>query len=176
MSELQIRRATEEDAALIAAISRETFYDSFAAQNTAEDMTLFMERQFDTELLIQEVADEAHIFFLTFYGDTPAGYAKLKPGTHPELTDTAAALEICRFYARKPFIGKGIGKAMMQHAIQYAEANAYHTIWLGVWEHNQRAIDFYRLFGFQKFSEHDFVLGNDVQRDWLMRKEVGCEW
>ncbi len=172
MSELQIWRATEQDAALIAEISRETFYDSFAAQNTAEDMALFMEQQFATELLIKEVTDKANIFFLTFSGATPAGYIKLKPGTHPEIKDTTAALEICRFYARKTFIGKGIGKAMMQHAIQYAEDNAYHTIWLGVWEHNQRAIDFYKQFGFQKFSAHDFVLGNDVQRDWLMRKEV----
>lgn len=176
MSELQIRRAADEDAALIAEISRETFYDSFAAQNTAEDMALFMEQQFATELLIKEVADETNIFFLTFFGDTPAGYIKLKPGTHPEITDTGAALEICRFYARKTFIGKGIGKAMMQHAIQYAEDNAYPTIWLGVWEHNKRAIDFYHSFGFQKFSEHDFILGNDIQRDWLMRKEVGREW
>jgi diamine N-acetyltransferase len=176
MSGLQIRRATEQDAALIAEISRETFYDSFAAQNTAEDMALFMEQQFATELLIKEVADKANIFFLTFSGDTPAGYSKLKPGTHPDLTDSVTALEICRFYARKPFIGKGVGKAMMQYAIQYAEENRYHAVWLGVWEHNKRAIDFYQSFGFRKFSEHDFVLGNDVQRDWLMRKEVNGEW
>lgn len=172
MSGLQIRRATEQDAALIAEISRETFYDSFAAQNTVEDMERFMERQFTTELLMEEVTDDAHVFFLTFYEDIPAGYIKLKPGTHPEMTDRLAALEICRFYARKPFIGKGIGKAMMKYALQYAEDNAFHTVWLGVWEHNQRAIGFYQSFGFQKFSEHDFVLGNDVQRDWLMRKEV----
>jgi ribosomal protein S18 acetylase RimI-like enzyme len=175
MNEIKIRRAIEEDAALIADISRETFYDSFAEQNTAEDMELFMEQQFSTSLLMDELFDTSNLFFLVFCEEEPAGYIKLKPGTHADLDDANHAIEICRFYARKHLIGKGIGKAMMLHAVQYARTAAYKTIWLGVWEHNQRAIDFYKSFGFQKFSEHDFVLGKDVQRDWLMMRKVSSQ-
>lgn len=170
MSEINIRRATEKDASLIAEISRETFYDSFAEQNTPEDMALFMERQFNTSLLMEELFDDSNIFFLACCEDEPAGYIKLKPGAHADLENANQAIEICRFYARKQMIGKGIGKAMMLHAIQYAQTNNCKTIWLGVWEHNKRAINFYSSFGFLKFSEHDFILGTDVQRDWLMRR------
>lgn len=175
MSNILIRKATVQDAALIAAISRETFYDSFAAQNTPEDMELFMAQQFSEQILMQELFDPAHIFFLAYIDEEIVGYTKLKPGAHHELDPTAAAIEMCRFYARKNSIGKGIGKAMMQYALQYAAATQYKIVWLGVWEHNTRAIDFYQRFGFEKFSAHDFILGKDVQKDWLMRKIVSCE-
>lgn len=172
MSEIRIRLANETDAALIASLSRETFYDTFAEHNTPEDMELFMEQQFSTPELMKEVADSSNLFFLAFHEEEPTGYIKLKPGGHTDLSDTDKAIEISRLYARKSMIGKGVGKAMMMYAVQYASINHYKTIWLGVWEHNKRAIGFYHSFGFQKFSEHDFILGKDVQRDWLMRRET----
>ena len=169
MDKIVIRIATEDDAALIAEISRETFYDSFAEQNTQEDMAIFMEKQFSTTLLVQELFDPANKFFLAYYEEELAGYMKLKPGSyHDDLNAMGKAIEISRFYARKHTIGKGIGKAMMQYALKYAKDADNKAIWLGVWEHNKRAIDFYKAFGFQKFSEHNFLLGKDVQRDWLM--------
>ncbi len=170
MNEIIIRQANEADAALIASLSRETFYDTFAEHNTPEDMELFMEQQFSASELMKEVVDPSNLFFLAFYKEEPAGYFKLKPGSNTDLTNTDKAIEICRLYARKNMIGKGIGKAMMMYALEYAVTTHYKTIWLGVWEHNKRAIDFYYSFGFQKFSEHDFILGKDVQRDWLMAR------
>jgi len=172
MSELIIRQASEADAALIAEISRETFYDSFSEQNTAEDMRLFLDGPFSTQALMAECYDDACIFFIAYDKDEPAGYIKLKKGTHADLPEKVTAIEICRFYARKQMIGKGVGKAMMLHAIEYAQTKLFNIIWLGVWEHNKRAIDFYTSFGFKKFSEHDFVLGKDVQRDWLMMRKT----
>ena len=172
MNKISIRQASEADAALIASLSRETFYDTFIAHNTPEDMALFMDQQFSTSVLMKEVIDLSNLFFIAFHEEEPAGYIKLKPGSHADLTDTDKAIEICRLYARKSMIGKGIGKAMMMYALEHAATTYCQTIWLGVWEHNKRAIDFYHSFGFRKFSEHDFILGKDVQRDWLMRKEV----
>lgn len=172
MNEIHIRQANEADAALIASISRETFYDTFAEHNTPEDMNLFMEQQFSTSVLMKGVVEPSNLFFLAFREDEPAGYLKLKPGGHSDLSDAEKAIEICRFYARTNMIGKGIGKAMMMYAVRYAASIHCKTIWLGVWERNLRAINFYHSFGFQKFSEHDFILGKDVQRDWLMKKDV----
>lgn len=170
MTEVVIRQATEKDAALIASISRETFRDTFAEQNTPDNMEQFMEKQFSTAMLMEELFDPLNVFFLAFSDNEPVGYVKMKPGAHAELPDTVNAIEICRLYARKKMIGKGVGKSMMMHAVQYANDRMFKTIWLGVWEHNKRAIEFYRAFGFEKFSAHDFVLGTDVQRDWLMMK------
>jgi hypothetical protein len=85
------------------------------------------------------------------------------------LPGTDRAIEIARIYAVKSSIER-CWQALMQKCIDFAMLKKHHTIWLGVWEHNQRAIDFYTRWGFEKFAEHDFILGNDVQKDWLMKK------
>lgn len=172
MKRLQIQTATADEASLIASISRETFYDSFAEQNTVADMQLFLDTRFTTEKLMAEVLDPSNIFFIAFVDDQPAGYCKMRPGAHVQMQTTEQAIEISRFYARKNSIGKGIGEAMMQHALTYAQDQQYKKIWLGVWEKNERAIAFYQSFGFSKFGEHDFLLGTDLQRDWLMMKDL----
>ncbi len=165
---VNIRRATMEDAALIADMSRETFYDSFAKQNTKADMDIFLAEQFSRDMLLKQVAEPSNIFFIAYENEQPAGYLFVKEGSHSQ-ADFTNPLEISRLYACKQFIGKGIGKKLMQTAIDYATASGNDAVWLGVWEHNLRAIQFYTSFGFEKFGEHDFLLGNDLQRDWLMR-------
>jgi diamine N-acetyltransferase len=42
-------------------------------------------------------------------------------------------------------------------------------VWLGVWEHNSRAINFYKKNGFVEFDKHIFKLGDDEQTDILMK-------
>jgi diamine N-acetyltransferase len=168
---VQIRLAEAGEAELIAEISRETFYDTFAVHNTVADMDKFMAEQFSTAQLVEEFAIPGYTFFLALVDDQPAGYIFLKNKSHPSL-GSASALEISRLYVRQSFIGKGIGKLLMQKAIAFAEQEQKEWIWLGVWEHNQTAIDFYTAFGYEKFSEHEFILGDDVQLDWLMKKSL----
>lgn len=168
---VQIRSAEAGEAALIAEISRETFYETFTVHNTVADMDKFMAEQFSTAQLVEEFSMAGHTFFLAWVEDLPAGYVFLKNKSHQSLgSDTA--LEISRIYVRNAFIGKGIGKLLMQKAIEYATQLQKEWIWLGVWEHNQTAIDFYTAFGYEKFAEHNFILGNDVQLDWLMKRNL----
>jgi len=158
------------DAALIADLSRQTFYDTFAGQNTAENMQKFMEEQFSHEQLVREVNDPENIFMLAFSGDEPAGYAFLRPKNLPGDEKTHHAMEISRIYVLDTFIGHGVGRKLMEECIGISKKAGKELLWLGVWEHNQRAIDFYTKWGFEKFSSHPFVLGDDVQQDWLMKK------
>jgi ribosomal protein S18 acetylase RimI-like enzyme len=164
---INIREAVASDAELIADMSRRTFYDTFAADNSQEDMGKFLNEQFTKEALMKEVGAAGNIFLLAFSNDEPAGYARLR------MNDTASAgnsIELARLYAETNMIGKGVGKALMEACIETAKKLGKQSIWLGVWEKNQRAIDFYTKFGFEKFGEHEFLLGNDLQTDWLMKK------
>ena len=168
--EIMIRKAGVNDAALIADLSRETFYETFADHNSEQDMQLFLEKQFTRAALMQEVGNEGNLFFLAFIGPEPAGYVRMRTDTStPGVPDP---IEIARIYNLKKWIGKGVGKALMQHCIDVARSMGKRNIWLGVWEKNQRAIDFYSKWGFRKFGEHDFLLGTDLQTDWLMKKEL----
>ena len=168
---LSIRYAVTADAPLIADMSRQTFSDTFAPDNTKEDMDKFLSEQFTRGALMMEVGLREHTFLLAYADEEPAGYAKLRDGK--KSTDIkGSAIEIARIYAVEKFIGKGIGKLLMQACIDEAIKKEKQTIWLCVWEKNKRAIDFYTAWGFQKFGECDFVLGDDVQHDWMMRKDL----
>jgi ribosomal protein S18 acetylase RimI-like enzyme len=162
-----IRTATVADAALIADLSRETFLDAFAALNNKDDVDKYMSEQFSVPQLMQQVGVEGHIFLLAVSGTETVGYIFLKDGSGHDAPDSNA-IEISRLYVRNAYIGTGIGKILMDAAISTAKRLGRHTLWLGTWERNHRGIKFYQSFGFSKFGEHDFILGNDVQRDWLM--------
>jgi ribosomal protein S18 acetylase RimI-like enzyme len=168
---LSIRYATTTDAALIADLSRQTFLDTFAPDNTKEDMDKFLSEQFTRGALLMEVGLKEHTFLLAYAGEEVAGYVKLRDGKKPPEIK-GSAIEIARLYAAKGFIGKGVGRLLMQACIDEATKKEIETIWLCVWEKNQRAINFYAAWGFQKFGECEFILGNDVQHDWMMRKEL----
>lgn len=168
--DLLIRSAGESDAALVADLSRQTFYETFAEYNSMDDMQLFMDKQFTREALMQEVGREGNLFFLAYMGAEPAGYVRLRLDHEPP--ELPASIEIARIYNLKKWIGQGVGKALMQHCIELARNMGKKYIWLGVWEKNHRAIGFYTKWGFKKFGEHDFILGTDRQTDWLMKKDL----
>ncbi|MDE3235423.1 MAG: GNAT family N-acetyltransferase [Bacteroidota bacterium] len=167
---LHIQHVTADDINRLVNISRETFYDTFYAENTPEDMQQFLDSNLSEEALHKELLDSANAFFFALQGDQLLGYCKLSEADLPELLQDKNAIEIARIYVSKHALGKGVGKFLMQHCMEVAKDRSKTCIWLGVWEHNHRAIQFYSQWGFTKFSEHKFVLGNDVQNDWLMCK------
>ena len=169
---VSLRYATRKDAVLVADLSRQTFYETFAAQNSPEDMQKFMDEQFTRGRLIMEVGAKENTFLLAYVGGEVAGYVKLRDGKKPPALGTLSALEIARLYCATQFIGKGVGKLLMQRSIDIAREMGKKVVWLGVWEKNQRAIDFYEAWGFTTFAETEFLLGNDLQRDFLMQREV----
>ena len=167
---ITIRYATIADAEMIADMSRQTFYETFARQNTDEDINKFMNEQFTKKALMKEVELNDSTFFLAYDGKEPVGYTRMREGDkRPEFAGKTS-IEIARIYAVQSSIGKGVGKALMKTCLDVAAEQKKEVIWLGVWEKNNRAIDFYTKFGFNKFAEHEFLLGNDLQTDWLMMK------
>ncbi|MFY7840038.1 MAG: GNAT family N-acetyltransferase [Lacibacter sp.] len=165
--EITVRRASATDAALIAELSRTTFYQTFAKDNTEADMNMFMSQQFTTEMLMKEVEEENAFFLLAYQGTEALGYARMR---FENKLKHEGAVEIARIYALEQAIGKGVGKALMQTCLQIAEEMHMKAVWLGVWEKNSRAISFYEKWGFKKFDEHKFLLGTDLQTDCLMKK------
>jgi ribosomal protein S18 acetylase RimI-like enzyme len=172
MPEIIIRPATGKDAELIADLSRETFYETFAADNTKENMDKFMNEQFTKQKLMDEVKQPWHIFFLAFIDEEPVGYVKLKDAAVPSQLLHQSCIEIARIYSVQRTIGKGVGKKLMQACHDVAHQKGKKILWLAVWGQNHRAINFYARWGFEKFGEQNFILGEDVQRDWLMKKAL----
>jgi ribosomal protein S18 acetylase RimI-like enzyme len=169
---LSIREATVADAGLIADLSRQTFYDTFAPHNTAADMTKFLDEQFTRGRLLLEVGQPQNSFYLAYADGEVAGYLKLREGRKAQGLKSTSALEIARLYACSNMIGKGVGKLLMQKSLDMARQKEKEIIWLCVWEKNQRALDFYHSWGFEKCGDVDFLLGDDLQHDWVMQRSL----
>lgn len=167
-----IRQATLQDAALIADISRQTFYDTFAAQNTPANMKKFLDEQFTRGRLMMEVGRQGSTFLLAHDGTQVAGYVKLRETHTPPALAGKASLEIARLYACKQYIGKGVGHQLMEASLELGREKGKELAWLCVWEHNERAISFYKRWGFEPFGDIDFLLGDDVQKDWMMKRAL----
>jgi ribosomal protein S18 acetylase RimI-like enzyme len=159
-----------EELPILVNISRITFYDTFFEQNDPENIQQFLESSFTPDLLSQEIALPSNHFFLARAGDEIAGYLKLSTAKCPELDGDV--LEVCRIYVLKDKLGLGVGSTLMKFAFSFAKSESKTKLFLGVWEHNKKAIRFYENFGFEKFGEHVFMVGKDAQIDWLMKASL----
>ena len=167
-----IRLATAADIDLLAEIGAETFRDTFKDQNSPENMALYLAESFGHQQQALELADPASCFLIAEVASEPVGYAHLKGAHAPVEISGRKPMEIARIYARKAWIGKGIGARLMQACLSQAAQEDCDVVWLGVWELNPRAIAFYREWGFREVGTHVFQLGNDPQRDVLMARPV----
>lgn len=169
---LAIRVATAADAVLLAAMGEETFRDTFAADNTPADMEAYVASAFGPAQQARELADPGTKILIAELGGDAVGYVRLITGLAPACVQSARPVEISRFYARKAWIGRGVGAALMTRALDEARAAGHDVAWLGVWERNTRAIAFYEKWGFRTVGEQVFMLGSDAQRDLVMVRGV----
>ncbi len=174
MDEIQIRFATTADAQLLAEIGRKSFYDAFAddPRNAPADMEIFINQSFGADIQAEELANDKIVYLIAEVAGETAGYAKLNKDTSETMISGDKCLEIARFYLLQNWIGKGVSQKMMQAVLDFAAANDFDTIWLGVWEFNYRAQKFYQKYNFQHVGEHIFQLGNDPQIDWVWQRKV----
>jgi diamine N-acetyltransferase len=170
--ELQIRRATPTDAALLSELGRQTFTEAFADQNNPEDFEQYLSQAFAEKQLQTELQSGNEMFFIAFSDEVPAGYAKLRTKELPPEIAHLQAIELQRMYVLADFQGRKAGRLLMQTCLEEAEKQGFEAVWLGVWEHNVKANDFYKRWDFEKFGEHVFHVGNDPQTDWLLFRKL----
>ncbi len=171
MSEsIHIRRGTVEDVEVLADLGERTFRETFASQNTPADMKAYVERSFAPAKIRGELEDPASIFLLAYgaVDRSPIGYAGMRAGPPAQAATGPRPIELRRLYVRRDALGKGIGAALMGACLEEAAVGGYETVWLGVWEHNLRAIAFYRRWGFETVGSQTFLLGSDEQTDLIM--------
>lgn len=169
---LNLRRASIEDAKLLTELGARTFDETFAKDNSPEDMAAYMAVSFSVERLTEELTDPASVFFIGEVAGSAAGYAKIQSGEAVGSVEGERPIELVRLYVLQEWHGRGVGPALMQRCIDEARALGFQTIWLGVWEHNTRAQAFYRKWNFYEVGEHIFQLGSDPQRDILMQRAL----
>lgn len=170
-----IEMSRSDDVAVIRNLSVETFTQTFAALNTQEDMDKYIADSLSPDEIRREIADPDSAFFVATVDGVPAGYMKVNVGDAQTEKMPDDAMEVQRLYILKAFKRHGLGTGLMRAAFDMARAQGKTRIWLGVWEHNDPAIAFYKRFGFTQIGSHDFVLGEDRQTDLLMETVVPAQ-
>lgn len=168
----RIQRVSLEGLAELRQLSIDTFVDTFSKQNNPDNMEAYLNKAFNEAQLKSELENPDSFFYFIKSANTTLGYLKLN--TRAAQTDKVldSALEIERIYIIQSVHGQGFGKALIEFALEEARKRSLLCIWLGVWERNEKAIAFYKSYGFEVFDTHPFKLGDDMQRDLLMKRLV----
>ena len=169
MTNIDIRKVSLSDLIQLQKIGRQTFYETFAALNTEENMSAYLEKGFSIDKLTAELNDKDSEFYFASIDNNVIGYLKLNFGQAQTELKHDNALEIERIYVLKEFHGKKVGQIFYDKALEVARQRKVDYVWLGVWEENPRAISFYKKNGFEELDKHIFVVGDDEQTDIMMK-------
>jgi len=169
---IRIRRAEEDDALELSVLAERTFRAAFAESNTAENMQLHCASKYGHALQLAEIRESRRE---TWVAEADAGlvaYVQLRFDATSPMISGERPVEIQRFYVNASHHGAGLAHQLMAHVVARAEAAGSEVLWLGVWERNPKALAFYRKWGFDVVADHVFTVGNDPQRDLIMRRDV----
>jgi len=177
-----VRPATAQDAAQISALGTHVFSVSFGHTVTPEQLQSYLEESYSEAAIAADIADVHKDMIVATSNATQKegenereerilGFALLtRNSSEPCIAHLEKTVELQRIYIHPDSHGKGVGRALASRLEEMAREQGFRHIWLGVWEHNRKAKKVYEKFGYEKVGEHDFDLGGDVQRDWIMVK------
>ena len=169
---INIKKCTFEDLGLLQEISVETFNETFKNQNSPENMKAYLEKAFNLKQLEKELSNISSEFYFIYSNEEIAGYLKVNTNDAQSEIMGNDSLEIERIYISKKLHKQGLGKYLINKAIEIAIERNKEKIWLGVWEKNESAITFYKKLGFVQTGAHSFYMGDEEQIDFIMTKTL----
>ena len=167
-----LRIANEKDSKLLSDLGKVCFTEAFGQYNSPEDLKTFLAETYDEIKIADELKSDNCTYFIAEENNDAVGYLKLSGGEKPKELIEKRTIQIDRIYVRKHLIGKKVGALLMQKCIEVAQNENCDTIWLGVWQENKTAIDFYLKWGFEIFGTKQFRIGNKVDDDYMMKKQT----
>ncbi|KAK2960804.1 putative polyamine N-acetyltransferase [Blattamonas nauphoetae] len=171
-SKLTLRTCTLENILELQDISVKTMVDTFGKDNTEEDMKEYVDSALNLTQLEKELKNPDSEFYFADFEGKLAGYLKVNKKEAQTETHDPNGLEIHRIYILPEFKRRGIGKFLINHAEKIAREAGCGSMWLGVWERNFGALEFYKNMGFVQTGSHEFLLGTDRQTDLIMTKAL----
>ncbi len=167
---MNIRLYTENELKTLVGIGRKTYFDTFSRFNTPETMSAYLDEAFDKNKIAGEVANPGSFFYFCEIEKSIAAYFKLNLPPYQSDRNEPDSLELERIYVIRDFKGIGLGRKIIEFTETFAVENGCKKIWLGVWEKNSSALEFYAKMGFEKCGEHYFRMGEELQTDYILEK------
>jgi ribosomal protein S18 acetylase RimI-like enzyme len=169
MNRIKITKVSLAQLVELQEIGRKTFAETFSSTNTEENMTTYLKEGFSESKLTAELQNPESEFYFATLNEVVIGYLKINFGQAQTEIQNQNAVEIERIYVKGDFHGKKVGQLLFERALAIAKNKKVDFIWLGVWEENHRAIQFYTKNGFVEFDKHIFLMGDEEQTDIMMK-------
>lgn len=171
--DLNFKRIQNDKLELLRDISIKTFIETFESQNKKENIKQYLNTKMSLNNLKDELNNIYSYFYFIILKNKIIGYTKLNfESAQTEKIFMGKAFEVERIYLLSKYTRKGYGRKAFENIFQIGKKKGYEKIWLGVWEYNKNAIEFYKHLGFKMFSKHSFLLGNDNQTDLLLKINI----
>ncbi|HMT09767.1 MAG TPA: GNAT family N-acetyltransferase [Pyrinomonadaceae bacterium] len=155
---IEIKRATVAEAEYIALLARVTFREAFAKDAWTDDAVLrdYLSATFSVEKIRASIAKENNVYWVAFADGLPAGYAKLKKFSPYEKLDDDSPAQLQKIYVLNDLIGNRIGEKLQNALFDTVAGHNIRTLWLAVWDKNDKAIRFYERHGFRKETKYHY--------------------
>jgi len=168
-----LRLALPGDAPSLAILAERTFRDAFGARNSPENMDLHCAKCFGPDIQLREIGERGLVTTLADEAGRLAGFTQLRLARPSPAVTARKPAELGRIYMTVEWHGRGLAQSLMNQALADAARAGCDVLWLGVWEHNPKAMAFYRKFGFEIVGTQSFMLGQERQRDLVMSVGIG---
>ncbi|MFZ9235099.1 MAG: GNAT family N-acetyltransferase [Algoriphagus sp.] len=168
----ELRKANFSDLPELLVLARTSFVQAFTEGNKPENVQAYLAEAFTESKLTQEMQEPASTFIVASLDGELVGYTKLNLSAAQADVQDPASVEVARLYTLEKVWGTGLGQQLLDAAIDFGRQEGKTWLWLGVWEHNARAIRFYEKNGLRIFGSHPFPFGDEIQNDWLMRLDL----
>lgn len=176
MQTYQIRLAKFDDASLLTALGEETFIETYQNKTMPEDvkanMYLYVSQTFTENIIASHLKNENITYLIAMEENLTLGYTKLVRYHSPEQYEDKKVIQLEKIYVRKSAQGKQIGKALMDKSLEIAKNENFDLMWLCVWEVNLQAVNFYKKQGFEHVGLYPFQMGEQIDMDWLLVKQL----
>lgn len=170
MTALLIRHATADDVDLLCRLGATTFGETYRLVSDAAELEAYVATHFTRTRVEAWLRDPRARTLLAFLADAPAGYAHVRAAPVPACVADRQAIELSRLYLLASAQGAGLGGALMDAALAQVAALGGRSVWLGAYDRNVKALQFYAHRGFVRVGTHEFEFGGQVHADLVLTR------
>lgn len=172
-------RVRASEASRLSEFAKDNFDKTYGPLCRAADVDAYMASELSPTSLLRVLTNPTSWVFAAVVDDEWVGYAQVQLAPLPEdvislqtPSLSTTPMELSRFYVVRKCHGTDVAQQMLGIVLAHAELQGSETLWLSVWQENARAIAFYKKWGFSAIGATKFLMGEDLQDDFIMERAV----
>lgn len=162
-----IRTAEPEDAPSLSVLAIQVWLHTYATTGVSPPMATHVLREFAAGQFLRWMGDPEAALLLAVREGHLLGFARLD-GAAACPGPSGSRAELATLYVQAPFMGQGVGSALLRHAEGWARDHSDSPLWLTVNAQNARARSFYAKHGYVQVGVHYFELGADKHENLVL--------